>query len=330
MDAMAKEPANNFFVQQLRALPAERGLFFDSKGAWIRCPNPAHSNGMERTPSLKVNVYEGKYQGSFHCFGCKIKGGWNKLVKYFPQLSPVSSGQKAATIGFSFKHFDREEEVPDFSQYIPWNIDKSWRGINGKTLRLFDTKVVPFRDDYNLMFPITTYGQPVGYIRAISNEPRRDKHGKKERTYFNMEGDWASGSLFGFDLAVQRAKTVRGLGKPVVLWVVEGPRDTLNVTQHGGIAVGLIGSAVNARKLALVMEVDPDVVIIATDNDPAGNLAADKILNGHYPKDSKKEWFDGIGTLIPCVRLKFKDGRDPADLTQDKVRNIIIKARRRV
>lgn len=326
-----RERATNFYIAQLNTLPAERGLYFDHKGAWIRCPNPEHSGGMENTPSLKINIDPGKYQGSFYCFGCKkFKGGWNALAERL-RLRKVSSGAKAAHVDFSFK--DKfNEQIPDFEQMIPWNANKDWRGIEAATLLKFDTKVTTFgrnQDQINLLFPVTMRGESVGYIRAIQHKPRRDKTGKKERTYFNMDGEWASESLFGYDLARKRIKKLRKLDKKVVLWVVEGPRDTMNVAQHGGVVVGLIGSAVNKHKIALIMDLDPDAIIIATDNDDAGNLAAEWLLNGDTNNEDKKARYKGVGTLIPCIRLKFKDGRDPADLTKKKVQQFIIRARKR-
>jgi len=77
---------------------------------------------------------------------------------------------------------------------------------------------------------------------------------------------------------------------------------------------------------------DPDVIIIATDNDPAGDHAAELLLNGNKnEKDVKKEdIFKGLDTLISCIRLKFKEGRDPADLSNQQVRMFNKKARRRV
>lgn len=320
----------NFFIQELMKLPPDRGLHFDHKGAWIRCFNPSHANGMERSASLKINVDSGKYQGSFYCFGCKIKGGWNKLAKPM-HLQKVTTGAKVAAMGFSFKKFDEaEEEVPDFDKMIPWSPNHDWRGINAATLIKFGTKVHSYKDHIYLMFPVSVHGEYVGYVRANREKPKRGGDGAKQRNYVNMKGEWVRGVLFGYELAKKRVAQLRKAGKKVVLFVVEGPRDTMNIAQHGGVVVGLIGSNVTARKLELILELDPDVVISATDGDEPGNIAAEHLLNGKIDKDTGKREFKGIGALIPVIRLRFTGGRDPADLSESKVHAIIRRARKRV
>lgn len=319
---------NNFYRSELSSLPAERGLYYDSKGAWLRCPK--HNNGQERSPSLKVTVDDGKYQGSFYCFGCHAGGGWNKLAKdYFPQLKKISGGAKSANASFSFKKFEAVEQVPDFSNMIPWAPTVDWRGIRGETLVRFGTKVVSNRNNVELIIPVTVLDEPRGYIRAKQEPPRRLANGKKEHAYFNMPGEWVKESLLGYDLARRKARRLRKRGKLVALWVVEGPRDTMNVEQLGGIVVGLIGSNITKAKLMLMLQIDPDVIVVATDNDDAGNNAAAHLLHGKIGDDGKKE-FDGLGDMLPCVRVKFKDGRDPADLDLAGRKRIDRRAKQRI
>lgn len=310
-------PKDNFFMHELARLPAERGLEYRGNTAWIRCPHPEHSGGMERTPSCKINLDTGKYQGSYFCFGCKRKGGWNKLADIL-KLQRISDSGKSAHMSFSFKKFDNAVELPDFDNMIPWNINRDWRGIRGETLVRFNTKVYEFNTRFgariNLLFPVAIQDEYVGYIRAIMHKPKII-NGKKQLTYFNMDGEWSSHSLFGYDIAAKKSRR-----KP--LWLVEGPRDTMNVEQHDDSkVVGLIGSYISARKISLIMELDPPVIIIATDNDDAGNNAADALMYG----DNKRN-IPGLGALIPCIRLNFKNGRDPADLTEAKVRHFNRKA----
>lgn len=322
--------ASNFYIQELSSLPPERGLHFDHKGAWIRCPNPRHAGGMERSPSLKINVDPGKYQGSCYCFGCKeIKGGWNVLAKML-HLKKVTAGAKSENVGFSFKKFEAEEEVPNFDDMIPWSPNHDWRGIRADTLLKFDTKVLTFGQRIYLMFPVYVHGEAQGYVRANQKAPKRDHTGKKQRNYVNMKGDWVQSSLFGYDLARKRVAKLRKLGLPVVVWVVEGPRDTMNIAQHGGVVVGLIGSNVTQRKIELILELDPDIIISATDNDDAGNLAAEHLAHGKLREDEKTYEFKGVAGLLPVIRMKFSEGRDPADLTKQQVRKFNKRARARI
>jgi len=324
------QPASNFYMSELSHLPEQRQLRYDKLGAWIVCPNPQHSGGNERSGSLKVTVESGRYQGSFYCFGCGIGGGWNKLAAMLG-MKKVSNGAKSAHTTFSFKKFEQDDVLPDFKKMIPWPATKEWRGIGGKTLVKFNTKVEQRRDRIQLYFPVSLHGEEQGYIRANQEKPKRDpKTGKKEANYFNMPGDWASGCLFGYDLAMLRARKRHRNDQPVVVWVVEGPRDVMNVAQHGGIVVGLIGSAPTAKKLQLILELDPDVVLIATDPDDAGHKAARQLLRGKIDDNSGKRLFDGLGALISCIRVNFKEGRDPADLTRPRVKRLEAKAEERL
>ena len=111
-------------------------------------------------------------------------------------------------------------------------------------------------------------------------------------SYVNVAGIWSKKNLFGYDIASKMSGP---------LWVVEGPRDTANVIQCGGRVVGLLGSYVGPSKIALIEALDPPVVIIATDPDEAGEIAANDL-------EQRLEY-------IPTVRVNFPKGRDPADLT---------------
>lgn len=322
----------NFYMAELSSLPADRGLNYKHGAAWIVCPNPKHSGGMERSGSMKIKVEPGKYQGCFHCFGCKVSGGWNKLItEYKLKLKKVSAGAKSANVGFSFKKFEEAEATPDFTDMIPWSPNHDWRGMSAEILIKFDTRVMNQRERVYLIFPVYIYDEPRGYIRANLEPPKRDPvTGKKELSYINMKGTWTHECLFGFELARKRAAWLKANGKTVVLFIVEGPRDTMNIAQHNGVVVGLIGSAPSSRKIQLILELDPDVIIIATDGDDAGNNAAQQLMHGKKDDDTGKVEFEGLGQLIPCIRLNFKDGRDPADLKRQKVKALIRLARERI
>lgn len=296
-----------FFTQQLSKLPRDKyKTDFRTKSVWICCP--FHN---EASPSCKVTTSGNQYLGTFYCFGCKKKGVWNKLCEAVPGLTPIENENTIKNeMDFSFKAREQEEEVlnkSDLDKMIPWPEHKEWRGIPGSTLLRYDAKVEEGRgkraDEIYLRFPVMIGKDYVGYIRALGRKPRRFSDGSKELAYINSSGEWSLDSLFGYNQA--RAK---GLRKDP-LWVVEGPRDTLNVATHGGRVVGLIGSAVGESKISLIMQLNPPFIISATDPDEAGDGANAKL-------------FEAFKGLIPIKRLVFKPNTDPADLTYERVQRV--------
>jgi DNA primase len=295
--------SNSFFEQQLSKLPRDKyKTEHKGRAVWICCP--FHN---ESTPSLKVNVSGNQYLGRFFCFGCKKSGSWNILCSKVQGLTPIENENTIKNeMDFSFKS-RREEEYPDIEELnrmIPWPEHKEWRGIPGTTLVKYDAKVEKGRhDDVYLRFPVMYGKEYVGYIRALGRKPKRFSDGSKEMGYINSPGEWASKALFGYNQA--RSKTLRK--EP--LWVVEGPRDTLNVATHGGRVVGLIGSAIGPDKISLIIQLDPPFIISATDPDQAGDTANEKL-------------FEAFKGLIPIKRVKFEDNTDPADLTFERIQKI--------
>ena len=290
------------FIQNELAKVPDRQPDNRARKLWIRCPNPEHSGGNERTPSCAI-TYEGKYAGRFRCFGCKEKGHWNKLAEWMHLAKLDTSIDNTHEAKLNFKRFSQVSSRQDMSRLIAWPASATWRGINGDTLRnIFNVHLTKRHKEDYLVFPVTLYGQQEGTIDALLREPRRDKYGKKEVTYINSPGPWAEHVLFNFDYARRNMRR-----HP--LWIVEGPRDTCNVAQHGGRVVGLIGSAVTRAKVELIRAIDPPLIIKATDNDTAGNHASDTL------SEELAEWY-------PMLRYNFTDGRDPADLTKDQIARV--------
>lgn len=317
----------DFFIGELRRLPADRKLSVGGSAAKIRCPNPEHAGGNERTQSLKITL-TGKYSGAYNCFGCKIHGGWNKLARMLRLRTLNREDQQDE---FSINRLIKDETksyLPNFDDMIPWSPTVEWRSISAKTMLKFNAKV----EDHPVygvvaVFPVTLFGEPVGLIRA--RVEAQEKSEEFTSNYFNLKGEWAAESLFGYDLAVERIKRYKGQGKPIVLWIVEGPRDCANVYQHGGIAVALIGAAVTPAKLRLITLLDPDIIIIATDPDDAGRRARNYIIRGKKDEDGRRV-FEGIGHLFPRICINFREDRDPAKLTKNEVRKFHKAAREKL
>jgi len=274
--------------------------------AWIRCP--FHGDGQERTPSCCVDLVKGKFPAGFwYCYGCGKHGNWNVLaealglslldseeIKHNEMvIAKLTPAQKAA-----FLEEDINERI-NFSAMVDWNPKNIWRGINGQLL--FDIGAKKFfnrNTNTNMIFlPAYQNKQLNGGIRGIL-----ERKGK-ETAYFNTAGSWVKKTLFPFDYT---RKFMKDHGN--ILALVEGPRDALNMLQYGFPALAILGSKNwSSFKASLVTLLDPDLIILAFDNDEAGHSATDSVL----------ESFKDYNNLI---QLTFKEGQDPGALTEEEVR----------
>lgn len=277
----------------------------DRHGAWIVCPNPAHSGGQERSGSLHVNLTkEGIPRGWFNCLGCGYKGPWNKLATEHLKMKELKAADKVhAALGFSFMQDEQEVRVPfiDPKTLIPWPLEK-WRTITKETLIAFNARALFRRNALEVYLPVYEYKKCVGgiYAKTRMTDEERAAGGKP---YLFTDGKWKSKTLYGFDHARKRGG---------YLWIVEGARDALKVWQLGGRVVATLGSNLSIEQKNLIDVLDPELIIIATDPDSAGRKLAKQI----------EEQFDNT------YRIKFPTKpkkRDPAQLNQEKFDFIMAK-----
>lgn len=301
-----------FIYNQLQTVP-DRHVTVKSNGIWIVCPNPEHSGGHERSPSLHIKTTpDRRIPNLFTCYGCGMHGHYNDLAKMLG-LQKVDKDFKPVgvrALSFKAKLKERQEEETYKRSTFSWPIDREWRGIQGKTIVRDGAELSDTRHDLDeprLIFPVTMWGERVGEIYALLRDPTRDPEtGKKnELSYINKSGAWKEKSLFGFDRA--RRLLRKFPWKP--LWLVEGPRDRYWVEEAGGIVVANIGSSFSDEKAELIVQLDPHRLLVASDNDSAGNKLAATVK-------------EKVRNRIPMTRIKFKEGEDPMDQPKKKIRMI--------
>lgn len=292
-------------LNQIYKLPAHRKVSNRGDGILICCP--FHGGGAERTPSCKISI-EGEFKNRYFCFACRDSGHFNTIAEMYglegvdDKFSPNNSS------GFSFKDMTKKsyDEMPE-ERTFAWNIKYDWRTIPGKLVKRTGARVTQIKDattDPRLIFPVKVYGETLGYVTALMNDPKRDSSGKKiELSYVNTKGDWKNGALFCHDLA----KLDRFKGRN--LWVVEGPRDTLHTLAGNVRAVGMLGSYLSPEQAELIRLLNPPRVMIATDGDDAGEKAAESI-------------YDQLGDSLPISRIKWGKGKDPVDYPRQYIRKI--------
>lgn len=267
----------------------------DRNGAWIICPNPNHSRGQERTGSLHVNLTkEGIPRGNFNCLGCGYKGPWNVLAEQLKMKQLKAADKVHAALGFSFQQDEEEIKVPllDPNKLIPWPLEK-WRTINKQTLLDFSVRATYRRKDLEAYIPVYEYKKLVGgiYAKIKMTDEERAAGGKP---YLFTDGAWKNKTLFGFDKARKRSGH---------LWIVEGARDALKVYQLGGRVVATLGANLSIEQKNKIDVLDPELIIIATDPDSAGDKLTSQI----------ESYFDNTVKIDFPTKPKK---RDPAQMNQ--------------
>lgn len=295
------------FIEELERFAYNYSPIVKGNTVWIKCP--FHSQGQERTPSCCINLIKSKYPAGFwYCFGCGKHGTWNDLCLSIPGLTPLTDEeikhqdliitnltpqQKQELLGVNSIDFIKTNTA------IPWNKEDTWRKINGKLLnKIGATKF--YNEDIKisqLFLPCKQNNIIQGGIKAML-ERKPGQHG-----YFNTPGAWVKKTLFPYDFTKGFMKTH---GNIVAL--VEGPRDALNLIQGNFPALAILGSKNWSNfKRDLVFSLNPDYIVLAFDNDEAGQLASSSV-------------YDSIKDYQNIVKLKFKPGQDPGDLTLEEIR----------
>lgn len=299
------DPRVAFFERELAKLPPDRMLSLKANGeAVLRCP--VHNGGMERTPSLGINLGKSKKSplGAWNCLACHVGGGWNAFAELMGlrRLNAKDHGAQVADRYVYVPPDDDKFELPDIDALMAWPEGLPWRGIPDSTLIHYNFRLINWGGKPSAYMPVTIYNEPVGGIFIAL-----ERASKKEKAYLNTPGEWSGDAVLGFDQAMEMA------GEP--LWVVEGPRDMANVAAHGGRVVALIGAAVTSTKVKLISELDPPIVLRATDPDEAGDTASKALKSVLRRKYG-----------IASIRVNMQEDSDPADLKRENVQRVIKRA----
>lgn len=273
--------ADRIIIQELERHTGER-ITPDKR---ISIPCPFHN---ETQPSLFITTNnKTKHRiGSYYCFGCGAKpsthGGWNGLAK---ELGLATLDGDTAQITTYVRKpplentFDPEVGVIQSELLRYWNCELAlrwpsgthWRGVPDRVLQKigaflsFDTvhrQKVCIIPQYNGRILI-------GGVKALFDV--KDVRVK----YYSAPGPWVkTHALVPFHVASQLLeKQARK-----VVFLVEGSRDALRLLRFGIPAVAILGTRNWTEfKRDLLLSLDPDLVVVAMDNDSAGAAARDMI-----------------------------------------------------
>lgn len=274
-------------------------------GKWIAvCPNPEH---MDRKPSWGIIDRGGAHEktGSHHCFACGFNGGPWELVAAVKgwELEEAGRWVTAELLG---RREAQEEDVPivrisqpkraelggielPFGTQIPSLDGSEW---NPTALEYLHDRNVPDwqierwgigfatrgRLAWRIVVPVWTKGRLLAYVaRAFLNDgrPRYDVSRGSRNGRKGDPGARPEAAVFGepaFPAELYEPK--EGRSSPIVGTVTEGVFKSLAMERAGAPnPMAILGSQnLGPEKVALLARFD--LLLIATDPDPAGNKAA--------------------------------------------------------
>ncbi len=285
---------------------------------WIRCP--FHSGGQERTPSLKIDASgrNGRPLGYWFCFGCGSDnhGPWKRLAKTLGMKS--GDDELYVPPSLNLDKFLDETDEDDRKEYYKKLADfpdrLKWRGISGKLLSKLKSKYVLDTTPQKIYLPFFVNKEFMGGVKCSmdGSEPKYDYD----------RGIAIQSTMFPFDYVKRK--------KPDYVVLVEGPRDALNLLQHGIYALANLGGHTvwHEDKAELVSSLELDFIITAFDPDKVGKkltIKAKESLKNHVYKMSqfkmRPEKVDDDGKTI-------REKEDPGNLSAKRVKQLEAKIER--
>ena len=284
-------------------MPDYRGLLGNrvksSKGSElsISCPLPTHG-GKDAHPSMTVS----SETGNWYCHKEGIGGRWPRLAKMLGLSGWEGDGRRKIRQrpDSDAVEFSRKTPVvlPDVGKGKAFPKKRSWRGVSGRTVRIYGGRLVEHNGRTMLMLPVEHGGVVRQHQNAHLSKPSRGP------SYLTGKG--SLDHLFGLD-AVDRMME-KGAGMRAVA-LCEGARDAMALADKGLPALALLGGAHWNRKKMLQfldkgMRHDAPLVVMM-DGDEAGRKYALEI------SDDLRE------TRMSFMDLVLPEDSDPADLAMN-------------
>jgi DNA primase len=287
---------NIYTEEQIRRVLAGSGIDIEAEFGndfIIYCPY--HNNS--RTPAGEV----AKDSGLFFCFGCQTTKSLEEFVMF-------TTGRTYFETARYIKSKETEHNIenivnkamyapPEFTQYDELLIKRlnnqatesprAMRYFEGR--RITKDSVIKFNLGYSekqdsVTIPMQSPdGMTIGFVaRTIEGKEFKNTPGlPKSKILFNLH----------------RVKSSS------VVYVVESSFDAIRLDQVGFPAVATLGANVSALQIRLLEKYFNNVILVA-DNDEAGNIMKDKLI-------------EKLGSLISVIKIdkKYKDIGDMDDET---------------
>lgn len=245
---------------------------------------PSHKDGQERKPSCGMLINDSRKDGrvieagTVHCFTCGYTATLSEFVsfcfgykdagifgnKWLKANYTTLLQQASRNVNLNITRKVVKKELPTIEEEIldryaythPYILN---RGISEHVIELFDIGY----DDMNnsITFPVSNLRGQVKWIqtRAIDY-----------KFYYIPSGVVKTDFLFG---AYQCIKYNNGYAP---LWIVESPINAMTLWTHGEFAIALFGTG-GGNQYKLINQLPYRHVILALDNDEAGNKGMDRL-----------------------------------------------------
>ena len=277
--------------QELQRLSSQGKVRQQGQRTFILCP--FHD---DKNPSAIITTdANSKYFGCFKCFGCGTSGGWNKLAKEMGlrEIDPNDNGYglavKQESSSFKKRTQDTSERkakptrlskpMKNLGLTKPKPVREDWRGIPKTLLKKVQaiTVIDPWTSNRELYLPCFVKEEEVGGIRALLNAKQADERIPK---YRNSVGAWSkTQALYPYDYTAQLIDAFEEKHGFRAVIIVEGARDSLTLINQGLPTLGILGTTSWAQeKQDLLLDLDPDFVLICMDGDAAG-IKAERMIH---------------------------------------------------
>jgi hypothetical protein len=291
------------------------------KNLFIVCP--FHR---EKDASLSVSLVDQMSKkgrpiapGTFRCFGCSAKGGWNVLAA---KLGLKQIGKKVRSTGYYNDYGEMIVNInPEIELFSPVKekdlnllpMTDNWKSFDPLFLDAFGVKLMWLDSisDFLLYVPVTFIGDYYGHVRLRLSDTTKFPDGKPyPKSWFNLK----ERMFYPFDYLMNNFFT-----KVIVL--VEGISDVYRLLKEGIPSLATLGTMFNETTCYKCLEgLAVETVIFCFDGDTPGYEAmfGSKKVKGHIFTLDKKG-YDVRFVELPRSKNK-KDKIDPENMPYQYVK----------
>lgn len=246
----------------------------------------------DTSPSFAFNTANGLWL----CHACGVKGNADQLAEQLGTSVSASVESLKAKLQALDELTEQVEEIKVYPEAWLAQFNRHhdyWeeRGIGKQTREAFGLGFDPFTNAVTIPLRDAS-GALLGVVRR-----RLDKGGPK---YLYPRGFKAANNLFGSWMINEESKIA----------IVEGPIDALACWDSGVPAVALYGSRISKEQVRLIADLQISTIVIMTDNDAAGQKAAEDIVAN----------LSGVFWHLPPT---WPDGaNDPGEIDRDTLQSM--------